>query len=59
MADRREIRRLKKEFEKLIKNIGIDNLSDPTIIEKSLELERELHSYFSEYHSMLKADLIR
>ena len=59
MADRREIRKLKKEFEKLLKNFGTDNLSDPLIIEKSIELERELYNYFREYRRRLAMDFAK
>ena len=53
MADRRKIRKMKKEFEKLVKQFGTDNLCNPTIIEKSIELERELYDYLSEYRLQL------
>ncbi len=53
MADRRKIRKMKKEFEKLVKQFGTDNLCNPTIIEKSIELERELYDCLSEYRLQL------
>ncbi|MCX7714358.1 MAG: hypothetical protein N2171_01300 [Clostridia bacterium] len=43
--DKREIRKLKKEFEKLIKERGVDNLNDVEIVEKGLRLEEEMYRY--------------
>lgn len=51
MTSKRKIRKMKKEFERLIKTVGIDNLALPEVIEKSLELEREMYEYYNEYES--------
>lgn len=48
MTSKRKIRKMKKEFERLIKTVGTDNLALPEVIEKSLELEREMYEYCGE-----------
>ena len=53
MADRRKIRKMKKEFEKLVKQFGTDNLCNPIIIEKSIELEKNIAELKKRIQKML------
>lgn len=52
MAEKKEIRRLRKEFEKMIKQVGIDNLTDPELLAKEKELEELVYEAQREYRQM-------
>lgn len=52
MAEKKEIRRLRKEFEKMIKQKGIDNLTDPELLAKEKELEELVYEAQREYREM-------
>lgn len=49
MFNVKEIKILEKEFNDLLTKVGIDNLTDSKIIEKSLELEKKLFEYYSKH----------
>jgi len=52
MTEKKEIRRLRKEFERMINQVGIDNLSDPELLAKAKELEELVYEEQKEYRRL-------
>lgn len=58
MNKRREIRKMKKEFEKLIKEVGVENISRPDIIEKATALETVMYEYCESFKELARINRV-
>lgn len=54
MNKRKEIRRKKKEFERLIKEVGVENISRPDIVEKAAALEEAMYEYCESFRELAR-----